>query len=166
MGLSRFPGECVAEVSRSLWDVEDGPQTKERRFELELWSCLKEAERSDMEDRGSRRAPLFLPTVNAVFRSNDAGFNALWRLQWGTALLFVRGPTAAALRRSALHRRVAGVRVVGVFPQGTGPGAKDEPSAGEERAPQQRQPAAGAAETRFHSVPVLTLVGHLTLVDT
>lgn len=146
--------------------MEDDPQMKERRFEPELWSCLEEADRSDMEDRGSTRAPLFLPTVDAVFCSDDAGVDAPWRLQRRTALLFFRGPTAAALRGSALHRRVAGVRVVGVFPQRTGPGAKDKPSAGEEGAPQQRQPTAGAAETRFHSVPVLTLVGHLTLVDT
>lgn len=48
MGLSRFPGECVAEVSRSLWDVDVGHRMKKDRFELELCTGLKEAERSDI----------------------------------------------------------------------------------------------------------------------
>lgn len=66
---------------------------------------------------------------------------------------------------SALQRRVTRVRVVGVFAQRTGPGAEDKSAARKEGAPQQRQPTAGAAETGLHSVPALTLVRHLTLVD-
>lgn len=70
------------------------------------------------------------------------------------------------LRRFALQRRVTGVGVIGVLAQRAGPGAEDEPRSREEGAPQQRQLAAGAAETRLHGVPVLTLVCHLTLIYT
>ena len=79
---------------------------------------------------------------------------------------FIRPLAALVLRGPALDGRVAGVRVVGVLAQGAGPGAEDEPPTGEEGAPQQRQTAAGAAETRLCCVPVLALVCHLALVYT
>ena len=111
--------------------------------------------------------PVLHCSVNAVFCSYS---DALWWLQWGTTLLplvFLCRPGApAVLGGSALQGRVAGVGVVGVLAQRAGPGAEDEPRSGEEGASQERQPAAGAAETRLHGVPVLTLVRHLTLVDT
>ena len=77
---------------------------------------------------------------------------------------FIRPLAALVLRGPALDGRVAGVRVVGVLPQGAGPGAEDEPPAGQEGPPQQRQAAAGAAEAGLHGVPVLALVRHLALV--
>lgn len=67
--------------------------------------------------------------------------------------------------RLALQRRVARVRVVGVVPERARPRAEDEAGAREEGSAQQGEPAAVAAETRLHRVPVLTLVGHLALVD-
>lgn len=77
-----------------------------------------------------------------------------------------RPPLPAVMGRPALQRRVAGVRVVGVVAQGAGPGAEDEAPAWEEGPAEQRQPTAGAAETRLHRVPVLTLVRHLALINT
>lgn len=70
------------------------------------------------------------------------------------------------MRRFAVQRRVAGVRVLGVLAKRAGPGAVDEPVAWKEGASEQRQAAAGAAETRLGCVPVLTLVRHLALVNT
>lgn len=90
-------------------------------------------------------------------------------LQWRTTLWvlpLVAGAVAPLLGRLALQRRVAGVRVVGVVPERAGPRAEDETPARQEGSAQQGEPAAVAAETRLHCVPVLTLVGHLALVNT
>lgn len=81
----------------------------------------------------------------------------------GTALLVLN---ALVWHWFDLQGGVAGVRVVGVLPERAGAGAEDESAARQEGSAQQRQPTAGAAETRLRRVPVLALVRHLTLVYT
>lgn len=107
--------------------------------------------------------------MNAVFCRSYRSSDALWWLQRRTALWLLLFPcclTASVLRRFALQRRVTGVGVVGVLTQRAGPGAEDEPRSREEGTSQQGESTAGAAETRLHGVPVLTLICHLALVNT
>lgn len=166
MDLSWFPGECVAEVSRSLWDADADHRMKKHRFGLELYSCLKEPVFRHLKWKVCAGVYHCIPPTVFFLCSKNTDFGALWWLQWRTALQFFCCPTAPMLRRSVLQRRVTGVRVVGVFAQRTGPGAEDKSSARKKGAPQQRQPTAGAAKTGLHSMPALPLVRHLTLVDT
>ena len=107
--------------------------------------------------------------MSAIFPRDREDVGALRWLLRGAALWLldlVCRLTAPVLQRPALQGRVAGVGVVGVLPQGAGPGAEDEAPPWEEGPAQQGEPTAGTAETRLGSVPVLALVGHLTLVYT
>lgn len=65
-----------------------------------------------------------------------------------------------------MQGRVTGIRAVGVFTEAAGPGTEDLALLGQERLPQEGLLATGAAETGIGGVPVLALVGHLTLVNT
>lgn len=92
---------------------------------------------------------------------SDAG-SLLWP-RCGSALLVLNG---LVWHWFALQCRIAGVGVVWVFPERAGAGAEDESAARQEGSAQQREPTAGAAETRLRRMPVLALVRHLTLVYT